>query len=205
MPDNALKLPALLSLFVITLVCVVILFAVESLTTERIKENSLSASRRIFNDIIPAGYTNDIYNDGLSVVDKDYFGTQKPVSINRIRINEEITGVLIYPVTANGYKSEIQLAIGINRDGTISGTRVLHENETSGLGDQVHQDKSDWIDMFFGKSSSSYTRNQWRVISDGGDFDEISGATITSRSVINAVKSALDYHELSSDIIYSEK
>jgi len=204
MPDNALKLPVLLSLFAITLICIVILFTVDSMTTDRIQENRLSASRRIFNDIIPSGYTNDIYNDGFSIVDNNYFGTQKPVNINRIRINEEIIGVLIYPVIAVGYKSEIELAIGISRDGEITGTRVLHENETSGLGDQVHQDKSDWIDVFFGKSLSTYTRNQWRVISDGGDIDEISGATITSRSVINAIKSALDYHELSSDMIYSE-
>ena len=31
------------------------------------------------------------------------------------------------------------------------------------------------------------------MISDGGDFDQISGATVTSRAVIEAVRNALIY------------
>jgi electron transport complex protein RnfG len=105
-------------------------------------------------------------------------------------------------VIAKGYESDIELGISITREGRITGTRILYEDETKGMGDQFHQDKSNWLENFIGKSLSEFSRDQWKVTSDGGMFDEISGATITSRSVLNSIRSTLDYHELSHERIY---
>ena len=46
--------------------------------------------------------------------------------------------------------------------------------------------------------------NAWAVESEGGQFDQLSGATISSRTVINAVRKTLDYHEINNDRLYLE-
>ncbi|HAD09787.1 MAG TPA: electron transporter RnfG, partial [Porticoccaceae bacterium] len=48
-------------------------------------------------------------------------------------------------VAPDGYSGDIRLIVGINRDGTIAGVRVLDHRETPGLGDKIDLKKSDWI------------------------------------------------------------
>jgi electron transport complex protein RnfG len=134
----------------------------------------------------------------------DYLGTGQAVNIYRARKNGNPLGVIIHPVIADGYNSAIELGIGISTDGTLTGVRVIRENETEDLGDQVHQGNSNWILMFNGKSYANVPREQWRLKSENGYFDQISGATITSRSVINAVRNTLDLHEIAGDGFYRQ-
>jgi electron transport complex protein RnfG len=58
--------------------------------------------------------------------------------------------------------------------------------------------------MFTGKSYENLPRDQWLVKSDNGYFNQVSGATITSRSVINRVRNTLDFHNISEDILYKQ-
>jgi electron transport complex protein RnfG len=37
--------------------------------------------------------------------------------------------------------------------------------------------------------------NRWAVKKDGGDFDQLTGATITPRAVVKAVRNALLYYQ----------
>jgi electron transport complex protein RnfG len=78
-------------------------------------------------------------------------------------------------------------------DDTISGVRVLKHQETPGLGDKVELRKSDWINSFTGRKLLSEQDERWAVTKDNGMFDQFTGATITPRSVVNAVKKALIY------------
>jgi len=72
--------------------------------------------------------------------------------------------------------------------------RVLAHHETPGLGDKIEERKSDWIKVQFdGKSLTNPTESEWLVKRDGGDFDQFTGATITPRSVVKAVKNTLKY------------
>jgi Na+-translocating ferredoxin:NAD+ oxidoreductase RnfG subunit len=64
MSDTVFKPPFLLVLLAVALVSVGILSAINLATEESIQENRLEASRKIFNDIIPPGSTNEIFNDG---------------------------------------------------------------------------------------------------------------------------------------------
>ncbi|MEX2354059.1 MAG: RnfABCDGE type electron transport complex subunit G, partial [Gammaproteobacteria bacterium] len=131
-----------------------------------------------------------------------YLGSRRPVTVYRARDENDDLGVVFYPVIADGYNSQIELAVAITRDGTIAGVRVIRETETEELGDQVNQNNSDWILSFTDKSYDNVPKEQWRVESEGGYFDQISGATITSRSVINSVRNTLDYHAISDDALY---
>ena len=64
--------------------------------------------------------------------------------------------------------------------------------ETPGLGDKIEAEKNDWILGFNGKSLQNPADTGWAVRKDGGEFDQFTGATITPRAVVKAVKRTLD-------------
>ena len=97
----------------------------------------------------------------------------------------------------------IHLLIGVSRDGVLTGVRAVSHRETPGLGDAIDVQKSKWITHFDGKSLASPARERWAVDKDDGDFDSITGATVTSRAVVKGVKNALLYFERHRDELFS--
>jgi len=87
-------------------------------------------------------------------------------------------------VTQKGYGGEIEIMVGINSDGSVSGVSILSHNETPGLG--ANATKDTFLSQYKGASDAQ------KVTKDGGEIDSITGATITSRAVTNAVNSALE-------------
>lgn len=104
--------------------------------------------------------------------------------------------VILPSVAPEGYTEAIWLLVAIEADGTLAGVRVTAHKETPGLGDQIETRKSDWIYQFDGKSLSKLNAELWKVRKDGGDFDQLTGATITPRAIVAAVKRTLDFYEL---------
>jgi len=203
MPDNTKINKYLVVTFsALVLVCILLLNVTHEFTRETIADNRQLATRRIIQDIVPAGSSNDIFQDTLQITEPGYLGTSQPVTVYRARNGDEAMGVVYYPIMAEGYNNQIELSIGISREDVITGVRVIRENETERLGDKVNQHNSDWILAFTGKSYATVPREQWTVSSEKGYFDQISGATITSRSVIIAVRNTLDYHELAGETLY---
>ena len=76
-------------------------------------------------------------------------------------------------------------------DESISGVRVLKHQETPGLGDKVELRKSNWITNFNDKRLLSEKDSRWAVVKDGGIFDQFTGATITPRAIVKAIKKSL--------------
>lgn len=97
----------------------------------------------------------------------------------------------VFPVTSrNGYSGPIYMLVGIDIHGAITGVRITSHKETPGLGDKIDYQKSSWVDDFIG---AKLTTHKWAVAKDNGDFDQFTGATITPRAVVTAVKASLDY------------
>jgi electron transport complex protein RnfG len=96
------------------------------------------------------------------------------------------------------------LLVGIDASGTITGIRVLEHRETPGLGDLIEADKSDWILQFNGKSIGAPAISGWAIKRDGGEFDQLTGASITPRSVINAIRETLLYFDENRDSVFAE-
>ena len=111
------------------------------------------------------------------------------------RQGDEVTAVIIPVVAPDGYSGRIELIVGVNRDGSVAGVRVLEHRETPGLGDKVDMKKSDWILGFEGRRLGDPPAEAWTVKKDGGVFDQFTGATITPRAVTAAVKRGLEYFE----------
>ena len=98
------------------------------------------------------------------------------------------------PIVPDGYSGPIKLLVAVRTDGSLGGVRVVSHKETPGLGDKVEERKSDWVYGFRDKSLENPPLDRWKVKRDGGDFDQFTGATITPRSIVNAVKNTLIYY-----------
>ena len=94
--------------------------------------------------------------------------------------------------------------MGIYYDGTLAGVRVINHKETPGLGDKIEAKRNDWILQFEGLSLDKPDKNQWKVKKDGGQFDQFTGATITPRAVINALRGALEYFQDNRDKLFAK-
>jgi electron transport complex protein RnfG len=83
------------------------------------------------------------------------------------------------------------LLVAVKANGRLSGVRTTRHNETPGLGDKIDIRKSNWIRGFKDKWLKDEADSRWAVKKDGGEFDAFTGATITPRAVIKAVKNVL--------------
>ena len=103
----------------------------------------------------------------------------------------------------DGYSGPIRLLVGIDADGRITRARVLEHRETPGMGDMIESSKSDWIEQFSRTSLAAPAEDRWLVARDGGDFDQLTGATITSRSVVKALKETLAYFTTHRETVFA--
>ena len=164
------------------------------LTRERIAANERAALLRSINQVIPpGGYDNDPLQDLTRVSAPALLGTPRRVPVYRVRRDGAIRAVVLTPVAPDGYNGRIRLLVGVRADGRISGVRVLSHRETPGLGDAIELERSDWIRGFRGKSLGDPPAEKWAVKRDGGAFDQLTGATITPRAVVAAVRRTLEY------------
>ena len=85
------------------------------------------------------------------------------------------------------------MIVGIANNGTVLGLRVLAHQETPGLGDKIDLRISNWVLGFNGQQVTADNQDDWKVRKDGGQFDQFTGATITPRAVVLAVKKAVEY------------
>jgi electron transport complex protein RnfG len=129
------------------------------------------------------------------VSDPEYLGSHEPVMVHRVRLGDQPVAVLLSVVAPDGYTGALRLLVAIDAQGRLLGVRVLEHRETPGLGDFVEERRTDWIHGFDGRSLTDPPLARWQVRKDGGDFDQYTGATVTSRAVTHAVRDALTYVE----------
>lgn len=163
-------------------------------TAERIAANEAAATRALLRALLPDdGYDNDPVRDTLKVTAPAALGSAEPLTVYRARRDGRPVAAVLTVVAPDGYNGPIRLLVGIRRDGTVIGVRVLRHQETPGLGDAIEADKSDWVRQFRGRRLGDPPERDWRVARDGGAFDQLTGATITPRAVVRAVRRALVY------------
>ncbi|MCD8521615.1 MAG: electron transport complex subunit RsxG [Saccharospirillaceae bacterium] len=170
-------------------------------TKERIEHNILMAQAKALNEIVPAGsYDNDLLTDVIAVDNRFNQQLLGPLPddarIHLARTNGRVTTVILPVVAPDGYTTQIAVLVGVHADGSIAGVRIIEHKETPGLGDKIDRKKSDWVLGFNDKSLTNPSGEGWAVKKDGGDFDQFTGATITPRAVVKAVKLALKFFEL---------
>lgn len=164
-------------------------------TKGQIAENERMALLNSLNTLVPAEtIDNDIVTDLIEVSDLEKLGTEKTTVYLGRKANQPVAAVFT-SVAPDGYSGQIKLLVAILADGSLGGVRVVAHKETPGLGDKIEVEKSDWIHSFNGKSLGNPDLAKWKVKRDGGIFDQFSGATITPRAIVKAVKNSLLYYQ----------
>jgi electron transport complex, RnfABCDGE type, G subunit len=163
--------------------------AIDQLTKNTIADQAAKQQNALFEQVIPAGsYNNDLLNSCYLVNAPELGkGTHK---VYIARQGDEPVAAVMEATAPDGYSGAIQLLVGADFNGTVLGTRVTEHHETPGLGDKIELRLSNWITYFSGKAIEGENDARWAVKKDGGQFDQFTGATITPRAVVNAVKRA---------------
>lgn len=166
------------------------------------------AERRVVEErlgqVLPSNtYDNDLLLDWVEVRDATHFQHAGPVRVHRARRDGQPVAVIMQVTAPDGYNGDIRLLVAIDAEGAVLGVRVIAHRETPGLGDPIEVRRSDWIESFRGTSIGAPDVAGWTVRKDGGEFDQFTGATITPRAVVRAVRRALEYHDRHRDELYA--
>ncbi len=201
MLSHILRAGALLALFAV--VGVGLVAFVHEHTQARIAANERAYLRRELNEILPqSAYDNDLLSDTVSL-DDPALGPGPATAYLAWKAGRP--AAVVFTVTApDGYNGAIRMLVGIRYDGTLAGVRVVSHHETPGLGDRIDTRHGDWILGFAGRALGDPPLERWAVRRDGGAFDQFTGATITPRAVVGAVKRALLYFSQHRDALFAK-
>lgn len=140
-------------------------------------------------------FDNRPATDRVLVTAPALLGSDAPLPAWRARLGGEPAAIVLTAIGRQGYVGPIEVRVGIARDGRVLAATVVAHSETPGVGDGIERGKSDWMDAFGGRSLVAPGREGWAVRPDGGEFDQLTGATVTSRAVVNAVRDALAFYD----------
>lgn len=130
-----------------------------------IKHNLEMKEREILSKIFPEA-------DEFKKVDSEYIPYSKGVMLGSI-----------VSTSVRGYSGRIHMLIGYRGDGRIAGLQIVSHSETPGLGSKITRE--DFLRQFSGKLI-----DEIKLKRDGGTIDAITGATVSSKAVIEGVRLA---------------
>ncbi|MGN0453352.1 MAG: RnfABCDGE type electron transport complex subunit G [Ruminococcus sp.] len=162
-----------ISLFIICLAVAFLLSATNELTKKPIEEQAEKTAQTAMHSVCP---------DAVSFESPD---SSVEAEINRgLSADGELVGYAI-PSSSKGYGGDIEIMVGFDLNGEVTGVEILSQGETPGLG--ANCTKSQFTDMY----KQPVPEGGFAVSKDGGSIDAITGATITSRAVTKAVNEAV--------------
>nr|WP_288915806.1 RnfABCDGE type electron transport complex subunit G [uncultured Lachnoanaerobaculum sp.] len=188
-------------LFAITLISGLILGFVYDITKAPIAAAAKAAKNEAYAMVFPdakdfeasdaetakiAETADEISGKGFGHVTIDEVVDAKDASGNNV-------GRVITATSKDGYNGTVQLSVGIKSDGTVVGITFLTLAETPGLG--MRAGEKDFYSQYANKNTKEFKLVKG---SAGGDNEiaAISGSTITSSAVTNAVNAALYFNSI---------
>lgn len=173
-----------LKLFLITAVSALCLAFINKITAPVIAENQKVVIENTQRELIPEADTF-IDDDILSLVEiNNVEACYKAIK------DDKVIGYIVTVVSKDGYGGDIRLMVGIDSNSQITKVKITETHETAGLG--LKASDPEFIDQFVGRSSKLSVVKNIAPTSEGEDIAAISGATVTSKAVTNAVNTALE-------------
>jgi len=188
-------------------------------TEQPIKIAKLKKTSQALKDVLPP-FNNQPASEKLKIKSDD--GIE--VTYYIAKKDGHIVGVAGEGYSMKGFSGKVTVMLGMNPDGKITTVIVTEQNETPGLGtvvtnrvrqktimDLMGKTKKETglppnkiLDGFSGHIATG--NSPWKVKKDGGEFDFVTGATISSRAVTGAVYTiAHTFIQHKSEIIPQEK
>ena len=148
-------------------------------------------------------FDNDVLDDMITVQDPDLLGSDRPMPVYRARLGGRPVAALIEAMAPGGYGGSIVLLVAVRPDGQLIGVRVISHHETPGVGDRIDPKHSNWLSTFIDRALGDPPVGEWSLRRDGGSFDQYTGATVTSRAVVGAVRDALRWYDAHRDEVFA--
>jgi len=150
-------------LAIIVTISVILLIAVNSFTSTVVESRRIEEITGILEEIFP-----------------DMSRYELEGEVYTIYQDETKTGYA-FKASGSGYSGNIDILVGLDNDFGIIGISILSQTETPGVGNKITE--SSFTDQFKGLSASDIA-----LSSEGGKIDAITGATISSRAVVEAIQ-----------------
>ena len=171
-----------ISLFLISAIVTLLLAVTNSVTAPKIEQLQIEIANRTKAEV-------------LSVATS--FSEEKTVELNKVTYtyyegyddSKNVVGY-VFTTSAKGYGGDIVTMVGVKADGVVSGLDFLSISETAGLG--MNADSEDFKSQFVGKSGVIGVN---KTTSSDNEIQALTGATITSKAVTEAVNIALELYE----------
>jgi len=194
-----------ITLAVIAAICTALVALTYSLTAERIVANEQAWLERSLQPALSGLFYDSGVTESKIVIPPphDLPGSEAAI-IYRVYAEGAPVAALFVVSARDGYAGPIRILVGIDTMGVVTGVHVLEHRETPGLGDRVDSTKSDWVKQFNGHSLLDPEPTGWAIKGDGGQYDQLTGASVTPRAIIKAIKETLLYFEAHSEEIFAE-
>lgn len=156
-------------------------------------EQRLLDSRKLLDLIATDAYDNQPLEQPLALTDTTLSHSTLLAGYRASKSGQPVA-VLLRTQT-EGYAGAIELLIAIDANGRLLGVKTLRHNETPALGGLIGDWPNQWLATFTGKSRNAPDDAGWALKKDQGQFDQLAGATVTSRATVNAIHDALRYFD----------
>jgi electron transport complex protein RnfG len=193
-----------LTLATIAAICTALVAATYQATSERIAANE----KALLEQSLQPALSGIFYDSGVSesrlVIEPPHeLPGNEPAIIYRVFAEDAPVAALFAVTARDGFSGPIRILLGVETDGRVTGLRILQHRETPGLGDRIEPERSDWVFQFEGRSLADPLPAGWAITVDGGEFDQLTGASVTPRAIIKAMRDTLLYFESHRDEIFS--
>jgi electron transport complex protein RnfG len=184
------------TLAIVAAFCTSLVALTWQLTAERIESNKKEWLERSLQPALAGLFFDGSVTESMITIPSPHElpGSDAAI-IYRVYADGKPVAALFIVTARDGYAGPVKLLVGVAMDGTVTGIRVLEHRETPGLGDRIETTKSDWVLQFNGHSLSNPVAEKWAIKGDGGKFDQLTGASVTPRAIIRAIRDTLAYFE----------
>lgn len=175
-----------IKLFVITVVAAALLGVVYAVTKEPIAAQTEKAATEARLTAFPDAAS---FEDAKVDIPEEY--SEIKSVFNALDSGGNVIGA-VFAMTTKGFNSGLNLTIGIGADGKIRGVIMGDNNESPGIGKKAAD--PEFRDQFPGKPYDSPLKV---VKAASGDYDiqAITGATVTSKAITDAVNTAAEFYK----------
>ena len=187
-----------LNLALIVLLFLIILIFVNSKLAEDIEKNrkiyehkNLKQALEI--DLAPDGiFVNSV---NLSREMTEQLGYDEEENIVSVYSNAKLISLIIPSKTKRAYNGKIELRVYVSPAGEVMKVLVDEHNETIGIVDEIIKKDSSWTSKFKGIMITKTNDESWEDYFSKQNFDVVTGASITSRSIQEGVYKALLFYK----------
>ena len=184
----------------ITLAAGLILGCIYELTKGPIAVQNAQAEAAAFAEVCPASETFDTETYEVAVEElKDTElaeGAFGKVSIDKAAAGYDasgnLTGYVICTTSGEGYGGDLSIALGLDTKGCVTGISFLTLQETAGFG--MNADTPEFKNQYIGVTTDRFEVTKTGAVKEN-EIDALSGATISSKAVTNAVNAALYFYQ----------